>query len=431
MTLLKPRQQCRALSSQIDYQTKNRLFLVGFLFILIGSLARPVFAQTYTMRTVVKDFVTTEWTLECPDGEVLDMSVVDLTEQGIVKLLDCLNQIESEQGIQITSKTVVEDFVVESDEVIGTVEMTAAQVDKIKNLIENNRVPVNPFPATRPRIQSVLLNGVLDSFIIDLGNGCILDLTDVSLDPQTLNELIQLLQQLEAENGVHVSGATTVKDGVTEKDRVVQISYLTPQQIQRIFQFFQQKGIALLLNLKWAPVFLQGVISLGGEDIPIEMNGHILFQPMPPDPQHPGLPFEVMELQLQDDALSPLVVSLAPQQPPALFLLHPVDFTGKLNLFESQMPNLRFDNVGPDQVSLVGHPDFPHEFEFFGCGPWPFHQSMPLHSLGRKRLTVLPGQPNPNPGEPSSVDGFVQIEHMELGLPLRLPVIPGGLPAQP
>ena len=60
----------------------------SFLLILC-LLSSP--ARALEMRTVVKDFVTTEWTLECPDGEVLDLTAVDLTDRGIREFIQCLS----------------------------------------------------------------------------------------------------------------------------------------------------------------------------------------------------------------------------------------------------------------------------------------------------------------------------------------------------
>ncbi len=74
--------------------------VVAFMLMPLGALAQPGGGilppvgptQTFEMRTVVKDFVTTEWTLECPDGGVLDMSNVALTETGRQQLLQCPGQ---------------------------------------------------------------------------------------------------------------------------------------------------------------------------------------------------------------------------------------------------------------------------------------------------------------------------------------------------
>lgn len=379
--------------------------------------------QTFKMHTVVRDSITTEWTLQCPDGEVLDITTVSLTDKGMEAFFQCLGQIESQQGIHITSRTVVKDFVVESDEIFSRVEMTADQVNKLKGIIETHQIPRVPFPLTRPRVESVLLDGALDSFIIDLGEGCILDLTNPFIGPQVLEQLIELLQQFERENGVSVTSATTVKDGQIEKDRVIQITYLLPHQIEQILQFLQSQGFAVLFDQKLAPMSMQGVIDFNGEHLEFDVRGDVLLQPMPPDPELGALPFEVMDLQLvSPNPLGPSVGLLPPQHPIPPLFLHPADHTGRLMLLEGQIPNLAFTQVGLEQATLVAHPEFPFEFDFLGCGPWPFAQPMCVHSLGQKHL-ITPDMPN-LPDQPRP--GSLMIQGIVLGLPLRIPVVPGG-----
>ncbi|NQV34988.1 MAG: hypothetical protein HQ515_20000 [Phycisphaeraceae bacterium] len=378
--------------------------------------------QTFKMHTVVRDSVTTEWTLQCPDGEVLDISTVSLTDKGMQAFFECLGQIESQQGIHISSHTVVKDFVVESDEILSRVEMTADQVNKLKTIIDNHQIPMMPFPLTRPRVESVLLDGELDSFVIDLGDGCLLDLTDPSIGPQVLDPLIQLLQQFESENGVSVTSATTVKDGQIEKDRVIQITTLLPHQIEQILQFLHSRGFAVLFGQKLAPMSMQGVIDFNGERIEFDVRGDMLLQPMPPDPESGALPFEIQDLQLVSPDPLGLSVGLSPPQQPMPLFLHPVDPTGRLMQLEGHIPNLVFNQVGPDQATLLAHPEFPFDFDLFGCGPWPFLQPMCIHSLGLKHLLTqgmpnLPGQPRP---------GSLMIQDLVLDLPLRIPVVPDG-----
>lgn len=379
--------------------------------------------QTFKMHTVVRDSITTEWTLQCPDGEVLDISTVSLTEKGMQAFFECLGQIESQQGIHVSSRTVVKDFVVESDEILSTVEMTADQVNKLKTIIDNHQIPMLPFPLTRPRVESVLLDGQLDSFVIDLGDGCILDLTDPSIGPQILDPLIQLLQEFERENGVSVTSATTVKDGQIEKDRVIQITTLLPHQIEQILQFLQSRGFMVLFDQKLAPISMQGVIDFNGERIEFDVEGDVLLQPMPPDPQLGALPFEILDMQLVSPNPLGLAVGLhSPLQPPIPLFLHPSDHTGRLMQLEGQIPNLAFNQVGLEQVTLLAHPDFPFEFALLGCGPWPSLQPMCIHSLGPKHL-ITPAIPNqPVPPRP----GSLLIQDIVLGLPLRIPVVAGG-----
>lgn len=378
--------------------------------------------QTYRMQTVVKDAVTTEWTLECPDGSVLDMTTITLTDRGIQELSQCLGQIESQVGIHISSQTVVKDFVVESDEILSTVEMTEDQVNKIKTIIDTHQIPMHPFPSTRPRVESVLLDGVLDSFIIDLGRGCLLDLTSDLIGLQTLDQLIQMLQQFEMENGALVTGATTVKDSEVEKDRVVQITHLLPHQIEQIFQFLQSQGLAVLFDQKLAPISMKGVVEFDGQRLDFDVRGDALLQFMPPDPQTNALPLEIVDLQMVSVDPLGLSVSLTPAQQPMPLFLFPSDPTGKLMALEGQLPNLVFDQVGSEQVTLIAHPGFAQEFSLFGCGPWPFMQPLCIYSLGLKPLAV-PELPLP-PDQP--IAGRLMLQAMVLDLPLRIPVVPGG-----
>jgi hypothetical protein len=384
-------------------------------------------SQRYEMRTVVKDLVTVEWTLQCPDGSVLDMTTVSLTDKGIDEFLQGLGQIESQQGIQISSHTVVKDFVAESDEILTTVQMTEDQVSKIKEIINRNTIPLRPMPlpSTRPHVESVLLNGVLDSFFIDLGWGRILDLTSGQVPPQILDQLTQLVQQFEMENGVFTTGSTTVKDGEIEKDRVIQITHLLPGQVEQIVQFLQSHGFVLLSNQILAPLSMQGVIVSGENRFDFDVQGDVFLHFLPQDPQTGAFPLEIRDLQLHDvnpaiitDPFGNMVVLELASLPMPLFL-QPADHTGKLMTLEGRIPNLVFTQVGPEQTTFVANPDFDFEFDLFGCGPWPFMKPMCLHSLGYKHLLVPDQSLSPNPG-------LLLIQSMELGLPLRIPVVPAG-----
>ena len=397
-----------------------------FNTVLLCSLLPSLAVAQFTMRTVVKDFVTTEWTLECPDGGMLDLGTVDLTEKGMMLFFECLNDIESKVGINIKSKTVVRDFVAESDETVTTTSMSADQVAKLKKIIDENRVPANPIPSTRPRIESVLLNGELDSFIIDLGRGCILDLTDANLPAQVLQELMQLIDQIEAENGVHVSGTTRVKDGAVEKDRVITVSHLTEPQIQRILQFLQSKNVALAIWQKACGVHMTGTVHANGQAIPFDVKGHMTFQFPPRDPETGQQPVDIQDMQLHSvDPLGPFV-RLDPMPFPTLMMIEPTGPDGLRHLLIGQpFLGLVVGNIGPNLDLFVAHPDSPQAFEFLGGGVWPNFKPMQLHAPGLLPMTV-PGDPQqPQPG-PAPMAAQVQINCFELQLPLRVPVIPAG-----
>lgn len=404
---------------------RHRCQFMAVIVLSLAFFAGFASAQTYEMRTVVKDFVTTEWTLMCPDGNILDLSTVDLTDQGIHEFMQCLGQIESSAGVKLTSKTVVKDFVVESDEIISVTAMTAEQVQKLKDVIDRHRIPAHAFPRTRARIQSVRLDGVLDTFIIDLGNGCVIDLSDVDLNAQVLQELIQLIQQIEAENGVHVSGTTVVKDGVIEKDRVVHVTHLTAQQIQRLLQFFSSHNIALALFQKLASVTLKGTVHWQGVVYPVDVTGDGLFQAPPPDPITGQQLLELVDLRLESVDPLGLSVGLGAVPQSALFILDPLQPDGILHFAYGEIPNLIVQDIGPNRDSLVIHPDFFYESEFMGFGSWPNYKALNLYSPGLKHM-ASPVEPQLPPPGPLPVAGFLQITCFELGLPLRVPVIPNG-----
>jgi hypothetical protein len=402
----------------------NRLGVWCLAIVLLPHVANAQF----TMRTVVKDFVTTEWTLECPDGEVLDIGSVDMTDKGIMEFMQALNTIESQVGVKISSHTVVKDFVVESDTVISETVMSADQVAQLKKIIEDNPVPSNAVPTTRARIQSVLLDGALDSFIIDLGNGCIIDLTDANLNPQVLQGLINLINQIEAENGVHISGATTVKDNTVEKDRVVSVTHLTEPQIQQILQYLQSSNVALPLWQKACGVHLTGTLHINGLAIPLDLTGHMVFQLPPLDPQTGQQPIEMIDLGLQSvDPLGP-VVDLAPLFTPTLIFMEPTSPNALRHFFISQpFLGLVFANVGPQRDILIPHPDAQQDVEFLGCGSWPSFKQVNLYAPGMIPLTnLVPPNGGLQPGPPPVV-GMLQINCFELQLPLRVPVFPNGI----
>ena len=202
--------------------------------------------------------------------------------------------------------------------------------------------------------------------------------------------------------------------------RFIQITYLTPRQMEQLLQFFQGRGIALLFWQKLVPIEMHGVIDLNGEHLPFNVTGDALIQMPPPDPRTGAVPVEIVALELK--SIDPVNVAVGlddPEQWQVTIMLEPVDHTGKLNLIAGQIPNLAFHNVGPNQDTLIADPEFAHEFGVFGCGPWPFHEAVRLHSLGHKHLV----NPGPDTGQSPA---FVQITHFELGLPLRVPVIPNG-----
>ncbi|MCP4454192.1 MAG: hypothetical protein GY809_22245 [Planctomycetes bacterium] len=110
-------------------------------------------------------------------------------------------------------------------------------------------------------------------------------------DKPTMEAFFQCLGQIESQRGIRLSGHTLVKDGQIEKDRVIQMTYLWPHQIEQILQFLQSQGLAVRFDQKLAPMSMQGVIDFGGERIEFDVRGDLLLQPVPPDPDLNVLPY--------------------------------------------------------------------------------------------------------------------------------------------
>ena len=138
---------------------------------LLMSLLPVQAADRFVMRTTVKDFVTTKWTLQCPDGRKIDLTKVSLTEMGYEEFTLCLQDIESMNGVKISSRTKVRNHVVQEDVIKSETVMDAMQASKLCGILDNNKLPFLPFTSGRGRVQSLSVNTVLDSLVIDLGDG--------------------------------------------------------------------------------------------------------------------------------------------------------------------------------------------------------------------------------------------------------------------
>lgn len=259
---------------------------------------QPAQAAGFAVKTTVEDFVTTKWTLDCPDGRKIDLTKVDLSEEGQAQFMECLGEIESENGIEIRSRTSVRDFVTQEDRIDSETELDEEQALKLCQLIDNHRQPVVAFANGRARVQTIVVDGVVESHWIDLGDGRVLDLTDPGLDPVALAIFEALIVQIENESGVHIAGESSNEDG----DRVRSVSYLTAQQIQQILVAADGLGLAIALDLFEFDAELGIKISADGQSERVLLQGTATARIGDPQPLPGGgteVPIEIVELELQ------------------------------------------------------------------------------------------------------------------------------------
>lgn len=272
--------------------------------IVVLTLATPAAAKTFKMKTTVKDFVTTKWTLECPTGGTIDLTKVALDDAGIDLFLECLGMIEAANGVTISSKTKVKNFVTQEDTIKSTVEMTEAEAQKLCDLVAMHRLPEVPFATGRPRIQTVTCNGMIESILLDLGDGRKVDLLDGMLTPQQLQALLDLLDQFAQQNGIHVAGQTTSDEGGVQKDRVLGVTYLDGAQVDQLLQTAQVEGVGLPFAVTVFPAHAKGVIEIDGEKLKVQLDGPLVLKRDPPQPAPSGgvtIPVEIVQLELVSD----------------------------------------------------------------------------------------------------------------------------------
>ncbi len=267
--------------------------LIGAQFPALGQEPRDL-----KMTTVVSDFVTRSWTIECPDGEILDMSEVALTDAGIIAVTALISSIESSAGFRIKSKTRVVGRVTQEDTIRSVTKMTASEVQSIKDLIAIHRIPEMPVFIGRARIQTVVVDGVVESQWIDLGDGRIVDLSGAGLSPQQQQAMNAAIMQLEQNNGVHIAGQTSVADGATN-DSILAITLLTGQDVANFRQFSQAQGILLPMDLAVFDVSTKLAVTIDGQSDRLRFEGTALLQ-IPPDPfAGATVPIQIVELSLQ------------------------------------------------------------------------------------------------------------------------------------
>ena len=273
-------------------------------------------AKTYKMTTVVEDFVTTKWEFKCPPNRKVDLAQASMTLKGWQEFLECLATIESDNGIALTSKTVVRNKVTESDKITSKVEMTAEQATKLCGIIDANPLPPSPPVASRPRIQELAVDSVIDNIVLDLGDGCVLDLTRTDLDPRVIGQLFDLLDNFAQQNGTQVSSTSKSKLG-GGTDRIHTITYLTPDQVEALKQLLFQNEVLLPPGFKWVPVSMKLLIDVGGQKVRVKGEGRALMVwSDPPRPAPPGhFPRDIIELEMIGNSpLGEVRIGLLPDQ---------------------------------------------------------------------------------------------------------------------
>jgi hypothetical protein len=310
--------------------------------VLALTLAAPAAAKTFKMKTTVKDFVTTKWTLDCPTGGKIDLTKVALDDAGTDLFYECLGDIESMNGIEISSRTKVKGFVTQQDTIKSTTEMSEEQAQKLCDIIAMHRIPEVPFATGRRRIQTVTCNGAIESIIVDLGDGRKVDLVNGMLTAQQLQALLDLLDQFAQQNGIHVAGQTTSDEGGVQKDRVLAVTYLEDGQIDQFLQTAQNEGVGIPLAVTVFPAGAKGVLRIDGEKLKVELEGPFVVKRNPPVVAPGGgvtIPIEIVQLELVGvDPVFPGndVVIRLPAGPPAQGTLQSSDT--KPEKFELEIP---------------------------------------------------------------------------------------------
>jgi hypothetical protein len=282
------------------------------LLLVALSIAIPAdAAKTYKMKSTVKEFVLTKWTLECPDGTTRDLTRINLDEEGYEELLDCINEIESDVGIEIESRTKVKDSVVVSDKIKSVSEMSEAQAKKLCDIIDQHEILSAPVVRSRPRIETTTVNGALDTMLIDCGDGRKLDLLSAGLDETLLQILLQWIADLEALVGTHIAG-TTVVGG---QDRVLAVTYLTAEQKEQLLQFLQSQDVAVPPEFTIHDTRLKAVFKADGQKVKVDLTGETVIRQQVPPPGQPAQ-IEIVSMELNGmSSMGPIQLQLGGQAP--------------------------------------------------------------------------------------------------------------------
>lgn len=249
--------------------------------LLVASPQRLLAAKTFKLKTTVREFFTEKWTIDCPPRGRIDLTTEALSEQGWIDLLQCIADVEAEAGVHIESKTVVRNGVVDADVIQTETELTEEQAAKLCGIVEQNRIPSLPIGNGRPRIQEISVDSVIDRIILDLGDGCVIDLSRIQVPQQLLMQLFQLLDQFAAESGTRVQSTSSTKG----QDRVALVTYLTRDQIQQVKQIFLNNGVLIPPGAKLMPVEMTLQVATPEGKQKVTVSGQAFTRRVPPPPE--------------------------------------------------------------------------------------------------------------------------------------------------
>jgi hypothetical protein len=390
----------------------RRLATAALPLLLLASAGSASFAAgTFRMQTTVKDFVTTKWTLQCPNGKKIDLTKVDLTPAGEMLFFECLADIESTNGVHIRSKTRVRDFITQEDTITSETEMDMAQAMKLCDIIDSNRLPSPPFVTGKPRVQTLSVNGAVESILVDLGDGRKLDLTGAGLSPQQLQAFLDLIAQIELVRGVHVAGQTM---GGGE-DRVLTVTSLTADDVQQLLQLAQNEGIAIPPDLLVFPVTAKAMLRLDDTRGMVALEGDTVVRRLPTEPAPGGgfqIPIEIVGLQLV--GVSPVLgqLQIGIQGAPVQGLLVDPRGNGRYRL-SIGLPFV-FDVATPPGMLKTADAR-PAK----GMLPLPLERRVNLQVPGQHEVFDIGADPMVDPPR-----GTARLGPLKLGVPAVAPVVP-------
>ena len=129
--------------------TNRRWAAITAALLLLLPFSPADAAKTLKIRTT---FVTTRWTIDCPKGPLVDLGKAVMTDKGWQLLTECMGAIEAANGLKIKSKTKVKNFVVVKDRIDSETEISIADAEKLKKIIEDNPILSPPWREPRRRL---------------------------------------------------------------------------------------------------------------------------------------------------------------------------------------------------------------------------------------------------------------------------------------
>ena len=274
--------------------------LVTLITSLLSTHSMAADISSLEVKTKVVNGVMKSWTLECPDGGTIDLMTADISEEGLEKLMSELSRIESENGVAIKSKTIVRDHVIESDTIESTTTLTEDQARRLCQIVAENPAPPQP-KNHRPKMFCVHDDGKISKSTITLPDGQVLDLAE--LDDQLLEDVLNLIKKFEEQNGVEVISTTQTNGGRIESDRIITLTWLTPNQIQELHLLLALHQLSIVPHLGILPTEGWLRLQLGRRPMQIPLEGEMVIQrnlqlPLP-DPNQPTLiPIAIVQLDL-------------------------------------------------------------------------------------------------------------------------------------